>query len=271
MFDIGMSVLIASWELQRKANVLSGSRFVHQTVAKNLRFHASKLRVSLHRYDGHEHDGGRVMALSDITASAVNSAIQEFDRLDRDAFLQKYGFRKARNYYLRIGGRAYDLMAIAGAAHGLPGQTALTADQFSGGEATVKKVLEGLGFVVSSNDVELTPSPGDVLTNDELGRCFAVGNMGGMRRSKRRDLLLLISDPFKGLYRDRWEGAVLHYTGMGPNGPQSLTYAQNLYARGISEHWHSGPSGRSAGADEIYLRGSSRTLGRSLSGKSGGR
>ena len=48
-----------------------------------------------------------------------------------------------------------------------------------------------------------------------------------MRRSNKRNLLVLISDPFKGLYQDRWEGEVLHYTGMGPTGDQSLTYAQN--------------------------------------------
>jgi 5-methylcytosine-specific restriction enzyme A len=48
-----------------------------------------------------------------------------------------------------------------------------------------------------------------------------------MRRSTKRNLLVLISDPFKGLYQDRWEGEVLHYTQMGPTGDQCLTYAQN--------------------------------------------
>jgi 5-methylcytosine-specific restriction enzyme A len=48
-----------------------------------------------------------------------------------------------------------------------------------------------------------------------------------MRRSTRRNLLVLISDPFKGLYQDRWEGDTLHYTGMGLNGDQSLSFAQN--------------------------------------------
>jgi 5-methylcytosine-specific restriction protein A len=48
-----------------------------------------------------------------------------------------------------------------------------------------------------------------------------------MRRSKKRNLVVLISDPFKGLYQDRWEGDVLHYTGMGLIGDQSLTHAQN--------------------------------------------
>ena len=89
------------------------------------------------------------MALSDLTASAVVKAIQEFDQLGRDAFLKKYGFGKARSFDLRMNGRSYDSKAISGAAHGyLPGETPLTHDKFSGGEATVKNTLERLGFTV---------------------------------------------------------------------------------------------------------------------------
>ena len=147
----------------------------------------------------------------------------------RDAFLKKYGFGKARSYELRTkDGHSYDSKAIAGAAHGyLSGRTALTPDEFAGGEATVQKTLEKLGFTVINTIAKFPPFPGDVLTNEEIGRSFVVGNMGGMRRSKKRNLLVLISDPFKGLYRDRWEGEVLHYTGMGPTSDQRLTYAQN--------------------------------------------
>jgi 5-methylcytosine-specific restriction protein A len=125
-------------------------------------------------------------------------------------------------------GRSYDSKAIAGAAHGyLPGHSALTHNEFSGGKATVQETLENLGFKVVGPDEDNLPFPGEVLTNKEISRRFAVGNMGGMRRSTKHRLLVLISDPFKGLYRDRWEGEVLHYTGMGPIGDQSLTYAQN--------------------------------------------
>ena len=168
------------------------------------------------------------MALSDLTASAVVKAIEEFDRLGRNSFLKKYGFERARKYVLQKDGHSYDSKAIAGAAHGyLPGHTALKPNEFSGGEATVQRTLEGLGFVVVNEDPDALPSPGDVLTNEEIGRRFVVGNMGGMRRSTKRNLLVLISDPFKGLYQDRWDGEVLHYTGMGPTSHQSLTYAQN--------------------------------------------
>lgn len=168
------------------------------------------------------------MALSDLTVAAVNQAIEEFKELKRKAFLKKYGFGPARGYLFEQDGRTFDSKAIAGAAHGyLPGQQPLTAKDFSGGEATVKKKLEELGFTFVNPELQPLPAPGDVLTNEEISNRFSVGNMGGMRRSTKRNLLVLISDPFKGLYQDRWEDDVLHYTGMGPTGDQSLSYAQN--------------------------------------------
>jgi 5-methylcytosine-specific restriction protein A len=68
---------------------------------------------------------------------------------------------------------------------------------------------------------------GDVLANTDLTKTFKVGNMGGMRRSKGLNLLVIISDPSKGLYKDHWERDVLHYTGMGKIGDQSLDSTQN--------------------------------------------
>jgi 5-methylcytosine-specific restriction protein A len=168
------------------------------------------------------------MGLSDLTAPAVNQAIEEFGQLKRKAFLKKYKFGKAKSYFLKKDDQFYDSKAIAGAAHGyLPGRRALTANDFYGGEATVKKQLEALGFTVVNEELQPLPSPGEVLSNEGISRRFDVGNMGGMRRSTKRKVLVLISDPFKGLYQDRWQGDVLQYTGMGPTGHQSLTYAQN--------------------------------------------
>jgi len=168
------------------------------------------------------------MSLPDLTVAAVKEAIEEYDRLKRPAFLKKYGFGKARSYVLKYEGRPYDSKAIAGAAHGyLPGQKPLSSAKFSGGEATVKKTLEDLGFEVVGPDPLPLPCVGDVLSNSEITTRFMVGNMGGMRRSTARDCLVLISDPFKGMYQDRWEGDVLHYTGMGQSGDQNLSYSQN--------------------------------------------
>ena len=66
--------------------------------------------------------------------------------------------------------------------------------------------------------------PGAVLSNQELTEQFKVGNMGGMRRSKALNCLVLISDPFKAKYEDRWYGDIFHYTGMGQKGDQGFTH-----------------------------------------------
>lgn len=68
---------------------------------------------------------------------------------------------------------------------------------------------------------------GKELTNDEIRKLFQCGNMGGMRRSKRTNTLVIISDDTKTLYRDVWINGVLHYTGMGKVGDQVLEGNQN--------------------------------------------
>lgn len=91
------------------------------------------------------------MALSDLTSrDAVLDAIREYDRIGREAFLSKYGFTKALNYFLVVDGRRYDSKAVAGAAYGyqFPAEGPLLASKFSGGERTVKTKLEALGFIV---------------------------------------------------------------------------------------------------------------------------
>ncbi len=97
------------------------------------------------------------MALGDITREAVLAAVAEYEELGQDEFLGKYGFDHARLYVLVYEGKPYDSKAIVGAAHGfLPGQRPLTARQFSGGEATVGRLLRQRGFIVQVGDT-LTP------------------------------------------------------------------------------------------------------------------
>ncbi|NSL52794.1 HNH endonuclease [Calidifontibacillus erzurumensis] len=68
---------------------------------------------------------------------------------------------------------------------------------------------------------------GQTVTNSEIIAEFKCGNMGGMRRSKATNSLIIISDHTKGLYEDKWIGDVLHYTGMGKSGDQDLNFMQN--------------------------------------------
>ncbi len=69
---------------------------------------------------------------------------------------------------------------------------------------------------------------GDTITNAELVDLFKCANQGGMRRSHQTNTLVLISDHTKYVHQDRWmAGDLLHYTGMGLEGDQSLDYLQN--------------------------------------------
>jgi len=68
---------------------------------------------------------------------------------------------------------------------------------------------------------------GETVTNAEIVARFKCGNMGGMRRSKSTNSLVIISDHTKGLYDDKWLGNILHYTGMGKIGDQDLFFMQN--------------------------------------------
>jgi 5-methylcytosine-specific restriction enzyme A len=96
------------------------------------------------------------MALKDITRQAVLAAVAEYDEVGQEAFLGRYGFDRARSYLLAYEGSTYDSKAVIGAAHGyLPGEAPLSSRQFSGGEATVGRLLRKLGFAVQVGD-ELT-------------------------------------------------------------------------------------------------------------------
>ncbi len=50
---------------------------------------------------------------------------------------------------------------------------------------------------------------------------------GGMRRSLTTNSLVLVSDPTKSIYEDRWIDDVFHYTGMGLRGDQRIDANQN--------------------------------------------
>lgn len=70
-------------------------------------------------------------------------------------------------------------------------------------------------------------SIGDTVTNEMIITSFVCGNMGGMRRSKVTNTLVIISDHTKSLYEDKWFADELHYTGMGKSGDQFLSFMQN--------------------------------------------
>ncbi len=65
--------------------------------------------------------------------------------------------------------------------------------------------------------------PGKAISSQELIEIFQCGSQGGMRRSHKTGTLVIVSDPTKAVYEDRWDqDGVLHYTGMGLKGDQKL-------------------------------------------------
>jgi 5-methylcytosine-specific restriction enzyme A len=90
------------------------------------------------------------VALPELSRREILQAVAEYDDLGQYRFLEKYNFGAARSYWLVIDGKTYDSKAIVGAAHGfLPGQEPLSASDFSGGAATVGRLLSRLGFEVT--------------------------------------------------------------------------------------------------------------------------
>jgi 5-methylcytosine-specific restriction protein A len=99
------------------------------------------------------------MGFADIQSStAILQAIDEFRTLGRPGFLSKYGFSEARRYFVVRDGHLYDSKAIMGVAHGyeFPEEGPLIPAHFSGGEATVKRKLEALGFEVVALDNQVS-------------------------------------------------------------------------------------------------------------------
>ncbi|GAA5057376.1 putative restriction endonuclease [Thermocatellispora tengchongensis] len=125
------------------------------------------------------------MALSDLDRKMVLEAIEEYDQLGRDAFLERYGYREARDYFVVHNGRRYDSKAIAGVAHrGVSGRP-LRPSEFSGGAATVGRILGHLGFLVTR---QRDASPAEVFLEKIRNLDTAVSN----GRSKRHQPLTLL-------------------------------------------------------------------------------
>lgn len=115
--------------------------------------------------------GGKLTNLTQ--PAAVERAMAEFRAIGRDAFIEKYGFRRSRDFFVIHEGRAYDSKPLAAAAHGHQrGFAPLEFDDFSGGEPVIK-TFERLGFHVGEvTSAQLTE--GEVYTRQNLRSIFGV-------------------------------------------------------------------------------------------------
>lgn len=139
------------------------------------------------------------LKLSDLTsAAAVQAALDEYERLGKEAFLRMYGFREASSYLVRnprTQGLA-DSKAIAGVAlaHQYPGSGGLPAGAFSGGANTVQRLLERLGFEVvtsaASSALDWSPEEVAAIVADYLAMLLAELAGQAVNKSAHRRALL---------------------------------------------------------------------------------
>ncbi len=175
------------------------------------------------------------MPISELHShSAVLEAISEFDRIGDEAFLAKYGYRKALKYRLRYRGKLYDSKAIAGVAWGLQlhGDGQRRPESYSGGAQSSVPTLEKLSFEIVVGASSGLPKfhPGRIYGWQTVAgsfgfkpRLFSVG--GGMLSCPERDALLLITSSDEGQsfsYGDEWDRGDLIYAGKGLTGHQQL-------------------------------------------------
>lgn len=92
------------------------------------------------------------MSLRDITKPAVITAFDEFDRLQPDGMLKKYGGGLSRCWFIDYHGKRYDQKLTLRAAHELSGLGPLPpgSGTFTAGDA--KRHLESLGLEVIRYD-----------------------------------------------------------------------------------------------------------------------
>lgn len=170
------------------------------------------------------------MALSDLTdPAAVRKALREYDQLGRDRFLQRYGFKPARTYFVLHEGRAYTSKAVAAAAHGFQHGRPMTWDEFSGGEDTVAAQFERLGFGVLRAAHEWHYTLGDVALRSEIHATYGGAIYGGIEPSAATPNVMIYTDPQQGALNgydyDGWDANdpnVFYYTGEGRHGDQTM-------------------------------------------------
>ena len=177
------------------------------------------------------------MALNLTKQDSVLKAIEEFEIHGRDAFLSKYGYGKAREYFLFHEGKRYDSKAIAGVAQGYETKDdggPLSSEDFSGGEATVQRALENLGFTVfrirngtQAEEIPLVLTQNEVTVDseydfwrDDTGVLYQYPNIYRNRVRTGRPFIY-----YRGVRRLGGRRGEAEYFGRGIIGDIWLTYA----------------------------------------------
>jgi len=131
--------------------------------------------------------------ISSLTSrDAVFSAMADYDRLGREAFLERHHFGSAKWWYVFHDGKQYDSKAIVGVAIGIQTGQPLTSNDFSGGEGSVVRKLQSLGFTVVRLAIgdDSSPIPEEVADSYPEGlRIQVVVNRAERSAAARRDCI----------------------------------------------------------------------------------
>jgi 5-methylcytosine-specific restriction protein A len=197
-------------------------------------------------------------------------AVEEFEDTGRDEFLSQYDYGKATGYFLKIGDKLYDSKAIAGAAHGHQYGVPLRKDEFSGGNATVARQLEFLGFDIIrpaklpdwSVDERLLALDLYLRTNATMG--YGKGTKQVIELSEELRALRIFSDDIRTNPRFRNPGGVaLKLHNFGSIDPNHEGKGMENLAAGDIEVWnrwaHRGAE-LSAAVAQIRARGTAETV-----------
>jgi len=175
--------------------------------------------------------------IKSVEREAVEAALGEYDRIGRIPFLERYGYGKAREYFLirEVNGkqRLYDSKAILGVAfgHQHPTSGPLLAGELYGGEHTTVPILQDLGYEIVSIELEETEltvdslKPGQVFSQrSEIHAALGGQTQGGISTPSGKDYILLFSGPSGEQYGyyDGWDGDTFLFAGEGQEGDQTF-------------------------------------------------
>jgi 5-methylcytosine-specific restriction protein A len=171
---------------------------------------------------------------------AVSAAIAECDKLGRDQFLAKYGYKRSRKYPVIFESREYDSKAIVGVAFGIQHGVPLSAYDFSGGAERVVPLLQRLGFEVGTGGHPAEQlKVGVTYYRKDLMVRFGGQLQSGIWTPKEFNAIFVFSGDSGKVYgyRDGWkEDGTFQYTGGGQVGDMKFT----LGNKAIRDHRQNG-------------------------------
>lgn len=89
------------------------------------------------------------------TKESILEAINEYDKLGKKAFLEKYNYKESTKYFLYYNNKLYDSKAIVGVSYKYeyPTEKYLSNVEFSGGVNTVVNLLNSFDFIVMEKSI----------------------------------------------------------------------------------------------------------------------